>query len=386
VLNHPLLTDTQKGRYRDFCTFVAEHVAPFAGQWDKQRAVPIEMIHRCGRAGFIGGIMPPEFGGSGWDMVSFGLLNEAFGAASSSLCSIYTVQTMVAMTLAKWGTKSQQEQWLPPLCRGERVASFALTEPRVGSDVQAIETVFTPNGMGYRLNGVKKWITYSAVADLLLVFGKLDGKPLACLVETKTPGVKITPLPDMLGFRAAHLSQIEFVDCPIKPEDLVGRPGFALSYVAPYGLHFGRMSTAWSAAGLLRACLQTSAAYASRRRAFDQILIDHGTIRHLIADMGVNLEAARELCLAAALADDAQAPEALEKTLVAKYFSSRAAMAAAADTVQIMGAAGCHEDNPAARYYRDAKITEIIEGTNQIQQKILGKSFCRRFDKSDAPA
>ena len=202
---------------------------------------------------------------------------------------------------------------------------------------------------------------------------------MACIVRSDAPGVEVFPLTDMLGFRGVHLSQIEFKDCEIREEDVVGKPGFALNYVAPYGLHYGRMSTAWSSVGLLRACLETSASYASGRRAFGEPLTGHGMIRQLITDMGVNLEAARLLCLSASLADDAHLPKAVEKTLIAKYFATRAASGAAADTIQIMGAAGCHEENPAARYYRNAKIMQIIEGTDQVHQNILGKSFCKGY-------
>jgi alkylation response protein AidB-like acyl-CoA dehydrogenase len=382
VFDNPLLTEEQKTRYRGFCEFVQEHVEPHADQWDKSQGVPREVIGLCKEAGFVGGIFPKEFGGGGWDAVTFGLLNEAIGAVSSSLCALFTVQTMVGTILAKWGTPDQQNKYLAPMAKGDMIASFAMTEPKVGSDIQAVETTFTPHGDGYLLNGTKKWITYSAMADIFLVFGNdKEGKSMACIVPSKAPGVEVIPLKDMLGFRGAHLSQINLEDVEIPAGDLVGKPGLVMSYVAPYGLHYGRMSTAWSAAGLLRACLETGAAYAAERLQFGRPIMDHGMIRQIITDMGVDLEAARHLCLGASMADDSHSPGAVEKTLIAKYYATRAAVRAAADTVQIMGAAGCHEENPAARYYRNAKIMEIIEGTSQIHQEILGKSFCKKFRK-----
>jgi alkylation response protein AidB-like acyl-CoA dehydrogenase len=379
MFNHQLLTGEQKAHYKEFREFVREHVEPNAADWDKRRGVPREVIALCINAGYVGGIIPKEFGGGGWDTVTFGLLNEAIGAASSSLCALFTVHTMVAMPLAKWGTLDQQKRFLEPMAKGELIASFALTEPNVGSDMQNIETTFTQQGDIYLLNGTKKWITYSGISDIFLVFGKTnDGKPLACIIRSNAPGVKVTRLEDMLGFRAAYVSRIDFDNCKIPQEDIVGKPGLGLAYVAPYGLHYGRMSTAWSSTGLLRACLETSAAYTTKRRASDSLLIDFGMIRQIITDMGVDLEAARHLCLSAAMADDAHSPKAMEKTLIAKYYASRAAVRASADTIQVMGAAGCHEENPAARYYRCAKIMEIIEGTNQVLQRVLGKSFSRR--------
>ncbi|UCH92389.1 MAG: acyl-CoA/acyl-ACP dehydrogenase [Candidatus Aminicenantes bacterium] len=385
MFKHPLLTEDQKSHYRRFYEFVTEQVVPSAAAWDKQHQVPREVVDLCGKAGFVGGIIPKEYGGGGWDAVTFGLLNEAFGAGSSSLCALFTVQNMVAMPLVKWGTPEQQTQYLPPMATGEFIASFAMTEPKVGSDIQAITTTFTPKGDIYLLNGTKKWITYSGIADIFLVFGKNpEGKSMACIIKSDAPGVTVTPLKDMLGFRGAHVSQIEFNNCEIPQQDMVGKPGLVIPYVAPYGLHWGRMSTAWSSAGLLRACLETSATFASERRAFGSTIIDHGMIRQLVTDMGVDLEAARLMCLRASMAEDAHAPEAIEKTIMAKYFAARAAARAAADTIQIMGAAGCHEENPAARYYRCAKIMKIIEGTDQVLQKVLGKSICQKFTKGPA--
>jgi len=148
VLNNPLLTEEQKNRYRGFCEFVREHVEPHAAGWDKSRGVPREVIGLCAGAGFVGGIFPKEFGGGGWDAVSFGLLNEAVGAVSSSLCALFTVQTMVGTILARWGTPGQQNKYLAPMAKGDMIASFAMTEPGVGSDIQAVETVFTPRGEG----------------------------------------------------------------------------------------------------------------------------------------------------------------------------------------------------------------------------------------------
>jgi alkylation response protein AidB-like acyl-CoA dehydrogenase len=379
------LTEKQTQKHEEFCDFVKEHVEPFAAEWDRQRGVPREVIAKCAEAGYVGGIFPEEHGGSGWDTVTFGLLNEAFGAASSSLTAVYTVQTMVGMTLAKWGTDYHKKEYLEPMTSGKYLASFAMTEPKVGSDIQAVETTFIAPGEGestWKLRGTKKWITMSAIANIFLIFGKdTDGKSMACIVKSDAPGIKITPLKEMMGFRGAHLSQLDFDDVEIPAEDLVGKPGIVMPYVAPYGLHFGRISTAWSSTGLLRACLETSATYAAERSQFGSPIMDHGTIRTILTDMGADLEASRQLCLSAAYAEDDRLPESIEKTLLAKYYASRAVSKAASDTIQVMGAAGCHEDNLPPRIYRNAKIMQIIEGTDQVLQKVLGKSFSKKFRK-----
>lgn len=371
------LTDKQKGRYREFKEFVAAEVTPFAETWDREQKYPDSIVSSLGKAGYLGSTVLPEYGGKGWDFVSFGLLNEAFGRASSALTGLITVQSMVAMTLLKWGTDEQRKTWVPSLAKGETIGAFALTEPGTGSALQSLTTEFRrqADGNGFILNGQKKWISSGQIAGLFLVFGKLDQTFLACLVPRETTGLEVEPIQDMLGFRGAGLAKLTFCDVVVPASSVVGKPGFALSHVAPVGLQYGRISTACSAAGLLRGCFEESIAYASERKIANQQLADIGMIRSLIARMGTDLQAAHLLCYAACRAEDERSPEAYTKALIAKYFSSRAAVRTASDAVQIRGASGCHESSVVARYYRDAKLMEILEGTTQIHEDLLGKIF-----------
>jgi alkylation response protein AidB-like acyl-CoA dehydrogenase len=228
------------------------------------------------------------------------------------------------------------------------------------------------------LNGSKKWISCGQFAAVFLVFGTLGNRSVACLVPRDSPGLHVEPITDLLGFRAAGLAQLHFDDVPVPAANVVGKAGFALSHVAPVGLHYGRISTACSALGLLRGCFEESVAYASRRKIGDTTVGDLGMVRSLIARMGTDLEAGRFLCHSACRAEDEHRPEAFERSLVAKYFTSRAVVRAASDAVQILGAAGCHGSSAVSRYYRDAKIMEIIEGTTQIHEDVLGKMFVDR--------
>ncbi len=379
-----LLSDLQKTRYREFNDFVTARVEPFAAQWDQEQVNPASIISSLAERGYLGGIIPAEHGGQGWDVVTFGLLNEALGHGSSALTDLITVQSMVAATLLKWGTDAQRRQWLPRLAKGEVLGAFALTEPGAGSAIRSLQTEFRRKESSdcLLLNGTKKWISYGQSAGLFLVFGKLDDKFVACLVQREAAGLEIEPIREMLGFRAAGLAQIHFRDVEISAENIVGKAGFALSHIAPVGLQIGRISTACSAAGLLRACFEKSAAYAATRRIDDRTIGDVGMIRSLLARMGTDLAAAHLLCHAACRAEDDHSPEAFAKTLMAKYYSSRAAVRAASDAVQIFGAGGCHESSPVARYYRDAKLMEILEGTTQIHEELLGKIF---VDQSARP-
>jgi alkylation response protein AidB-like acyl-CoA dehydrogenase len=178
-----------------------------------------------------------------------------------------------------------------------------------------------------------------------------------------------------MGFRAAGLGEIHFQNVTVPSADLVGKPGFAFSHIAPHGLQYGRISTACSALGLLRGCFEESVAYGAKRTVGHRTVGDFGMMRSMIATMGANLEAARLLCDSACRAQDNRLPEAFQRTLIAKYFASRAAVHAASDAVQIQGASGCHGSSPVSRYYRDAKIMEIVEGTTQIHEYLLGELF-----------
>ena len=371
------LTAEQQRWGEAFEAFAAEHVAPHAGEWDLAQEIPRAAISELGRAGYLGATLPTEHGGQGWDTVTFGLLNEALGRHDSAFTIFVTVHSMISMALLKWGTVAQQRAWLPPLARGEKIGAFALTEPHGGSDLQAMTTRVTRSGRGDELilNGEKKWISGGQLADVFLVFGNLEHKPVACLIPRETAGLEVEPIRNLLGFRAAGLASLRFHDVSVPEANIVGKPGFALSHVAPVGLHFGRISTACSALGLLRGCFEESTAYAATRRAGAQCIGDLGMIQSMIARMGADLEATKLLCWSACRAKDEHLPESFTQAVIAKYFSSRAAVRAAADAIQIHGAAGCHESSPVARFFRASKILEIIEGTTQVHERILGQSF-----------
>jgi alkylation response protein AidB-like acyl-CoA dehydrogenase len=372
------LTDPQRARQEEFSAFAALEVAPFAADWDREQRIPRLVIEKLANCGYLGCSVPRHHGGQGWDIVTFGLLNEALGRFSSALTGVLTVQTMVSMAILKWGTAEQRHIWLRPLAAGRMTACFALTEPDAGSAVQSLAARFTPGVEGLVLNGTKKWISCAQFADLILVFGKLGDRSVACIVPRESQGLSIEPIQHLMGFRAAGLAQLHFEDVKIPAANIIAKPGFALSHVAQLGLHFGRLSTACSALGLLRGCVEESTAYASVRRIQGVPAGDLGMIRSLLARMGTDLAAARALCYDACQATQDQLPEAIESALVAKYFVSRAAVRAANDAVQIHGAAGCHEASSVSRYYRDAKIMEIIEGTTQIHEDLLGKIFADR--------
>jgi len=371
------LTKKQLDRYEQFQEFAASDIAPFAAEWDSAQTIPDSVFVKLGESGYLGANIPAKYGGKSWDLVTFGLLHEALGRADSAFTGILTVQSMISSAILKWGSEEQRLKWLPPLARGSTIGAFALTEPGTGSDIQSIATEFRPSGQLGKLvlNGEKIWITSAQKAHVFLIFGKLNGQPLACLVPRETQGFEIEPITNLMGFRSAGLARLRFNGVSIPVSNILGKPGFAFTHVAPVGLQFGRLSTACSALGLLRGCFEESTCYAASRKIGPNRVGDLGMIQSLIAKMGTNLEAARLLCWSACRSADESMPEAFTRTFIAKYFSSQAAVQAASDAVQILGAAGCHESSPVARFYRGAKIMELIEGTTQVHEYVLGKSF-----------
>src|SRR5882672_3031081 len=236
-----LLTDDQKAKHTEFKNFVSLNVEPFANEWDREQRIPDSAISMLAKSGCLGCSLPKKYGGQGWDIVTFGLLNEALGRGSSSLTGVLTVQAMVSMALLKWGTEAQKGKWLPPLAKGEMIAAFALTEPGVGSAIQSLATEFAHGSKSDSLilNGGKKWISCAQLAGVFLVFGMLEQRSVACLVPRETPGLEIEPIHDLRGFRSAGLAQLTFNDVEIPSANIVGKPGFALSHVAPAARDWG---------------------------------------------------------------------------------------------------------------------------------------------------
>lgn len=362
------LTTEQRQARAEFRDFAAAEIAPHADAWDRAEAIPRELVDRLRGRGWLGSNLPREHGGRGLDMITYGLLTEEIARGCSSVRSLLTVHDMVAHAVARWGSREQRARWLPLLARGEALAALALSEPNAGSDAAAVETTARADGDAWVLDGRKKWTTFGQIADLFLVFARAEGGPAAVLVERETPGLAVRPLRGIVGTRASMLAELFFDGCRVPKGSLVGRPGFGVSHVAATALEQGRYSVAWGSVGIGQACLDACRGYAAERRQFGAPLADHQLIRALLAEMIVNVRAARLLCLRAGWLRDAGDPGAPAETMAAKYFASTMATRAANDAVQIHGANGLTEEFPVARYLRDARVMEVIEGSTQIQQ------------------
>ena len=365
------LTPEQRALRSEVRAFVEREIAPHAGRWDLEEAIPREIVDKLVERGWLGSMVPAEYGGKGLDMISYGVLTEEIGRGCSSTRSLLTVHDMVCQGILRWGSKAQREMYLGRLAKGEILGAFALSEPNAGSDAKGIETTATAVDGGYVLEGTKKWITFGQIADLFLLFAQFDGKPTAFLVERSAPGFSAAPIRGMLGTRASMLAELKLEGA--RTEDMVGRPGFGVSHVVGAALEQGRYSVACGSVGIAQACLDACLAYARERQQFDKPLFDHQLVRAMLSDMITQVRAARLLCMRAGYLRDTGDPGSFAETMVAKYFASVTATRVATDAVQLHGANGCHEDFPLSRYFRDAKVMEIIEGSTQIQQNTIAR-------------
>lgn len=379
--------------------WIREHVSPNANAWEADQKLPAGVIQNMADAGCFGATITEGYGGLNLDSLTLGRMAARTAKGSVSLLSVFVVHAMVAQALDRFGDENQKKAFLPKMASGEITTAFALTEPDFGSEATGICCAAKRTDSGICLNGRKKWISGACYADWLLVFVRLEEEGLAALlVPASAPGLTITPMKDLLGFRAAGIAELEFRDCLVpcalplegSPGPLVGPPGGGFSFVASHALHTGRFIVGWGGVGIMEACLEASVAYASERRQFGVPLRKHQLIQGMVADMATELAAAAALGEKAAASRESMGPDSVMDTAMFKYFSSRAAFQAAANALQLHGGNGCSPQYPLQRYFRDAKICEIIEGSSQMQQIMIssaafsrGRSRRRKTDASD---
>ncbi|WP_298270358.1 acyl-CoA dehydrogenase family protein [Geobacter sp.] len=373
------LTEEQQ-RIRDRArAFTEAEIIPHARENDARERFPAETIRKMGEAGLLGGVIPREYGGGAMEWVSDALLFEEVGRGDSSVRTTISVQvSLVQQVIFRWGSEEQKRRYLPPLCRGELLGCFALTEPGAGSDAAGIATRAERRDGGWVLNGTKTWITNGGVADVAIVFARTspaaghDGTA-AFLVETKSPGFSTSEIRGKLGLRASNTAGIVMKECRVPVGALLGTVGEGLR-IALGALDNGRFGVAAGCVGILRGCVEACTAYTRSRTQFGRPLASFQLVQDMIARMAVDLEAARLLVLRAAELKNRGERNTLE-TSMAKYFASEAAVRAATDAIQVHGAYGYSNAHPVERYLRDAKVATIYEGTSQIQKLIIGEQI-----------
>jgi glutaryl-CoA dehydrogenase (non-decarboxylating) len=366
---------------RTFRAFADNQIVPYADNWDRMESIPEDLITKLAKEGLLGASISTEYGGMGWDQLTLAYLYEEIGKACSSVRSLLTVHlALVSETIARWGTQAQRQYWLPKLAKGEKIAAFGLTESEAGSDAKNISTGFSQEGNSFVLTGVKKWVTFGQRADVFLIFARNDTGISSFLVDRQTPGLHVIPITGMMATRASMLAEIHMDHCRIPSSHLLGQQGWGFLQIAQTALHNGRFSVAAGTLGMVKACLQNTINYAKKRKQFGVFLKDHQLIKQKITMMSMAARAGSLLCYEAARLRDQNHPHAIIQTTMAKYFISKTVVKVASEAIQVHGASGVHESSPLQRIYRDAQIMGIIEGTNEIQERVIADEALADLD------
>jgi alkylation response protein AidB-like acyl-CoA dehydrogenase len=368
------LRDTAREVARDL-------LAPNAAEWDREARFPKEALAELARLGFMGMLVPPDYGGADADHVGYALALEEIAAGDGAVSTILSVHNSVGcVPVLRYGSDEQKRRFLEPMARGEMLACFCLTEPQAGSDAAAIKTSARRHGNRWVLNGTKQFITSGRNAQVAIVFAVTDpaaGRKgiSAFIVPTDTPGYRVARLEHKMGQRASDTAQLVFEDMELTPDLMLGADGEGYR-IALSNLEGGRIGIAAQSLGMARAAYEAALSYAKEREAFGQRLIGHQAVAFRLADMATQLAAARGLIVEAASRRDDGEP-CLEQAAMAKLFASEVAERVASDAIQIHGGYGYLGDFPVERIYRDVRVCQIYEGTSDIQRLVISREIAK---------
>lgn len=377
-----LLTEEQT-MIRDMArAFAAEQLAPYAAEWDRTHAFPADAIRQMGELGLLGMLVPEEWGGAGAGHVALALAIEEVAAGDGACSTIMSVHNSVAcMPILKFGNEQQKERFLRPMARGELLGAFALTEPQAGSDAANIRTRAARDGGGYVLNGVKQFITSGKYGQIVLTFAVTDpaaGKHgiSAFIVPTDTPGYTVTRVEEKMGQRASDTVQITFEDMRVGEDLRLGAEGEGYK-IALSNLEGGRIGIASQSVGMARSAYEAALAYAKGREAFGKPIIEHQAVAFRLADMATEIDAAWLLVLRAAALRDQGAP-CLKEASMAKLFASEMAERVCSAAIQVLGGYGYVTDFPVERIFRDVRVSQIYEGTSDVQRIVISRAIAHQ--------
>ncbi len=361
--------------------FAETEIAPTAIERDKNGIFPGEIVKKLGELGFMGIMISPEYGGAGMDAVSYVLAMIEISKVDASVGVIMSVNnSLVTYGLEKYASEHIKQKYLIPLASGEKLGAFALSEPEAGSDATKQHTTADKDGDYYVLNGMKNWITNGTTADYFIVMATTDKSKghkgiSTFLVEKGTPGFGHGVKEDKLGIRSSDTCSLTFENCRIPKENLVGEEGKGFNF-AMDTLNGGRIGIASQAIGIAEASLEASIKYSKERKAFGSVIADLQAIQFKLADMAVKVEAAKLLTLQAAALKDAH-KNYVKEAAMAKLYSSKIAVECALEAIQVHGGYGYVREYKVERYLRDAKITEIYEGTSEIQKIVISRMLLK---------
>ena len=358
-------------------TFCEREILPIAKDIDQEALFPWEVVEKMGKLGYFGIQVPKELGGAGLDTVNYIIVIEEISRACGGLGLCVTVHNSVGIyPLLAFGSEEQKLKWVKPLARGEKIGAFCLTEPNAGSDATGIEATAVRDGNHYIVNANKVFITNGGVADICLIFVRTDPraghKGISVIVaERGTPGFIVGDLEDLCGMRTNPVSSIRLCDCRIPSGNLLGKEGMGLN-IGLAALDIGRIGIAAQAVGIAQAALEEAIRYVNQRHQFGVLISKHQTLQIMIADMATQVKSARLMVYRAALLRDQGKPFS-QASAMAKLYASEVSSKVTDMAIQIHGGYGYSKSYPVERYYRDARVTRIIEGTSEIQRMVIAR-------------
>jgi butyryl-CoA dehydrogenase len=374
------LTDEQRLIKETARAFTDAEIVERARENDRNEHFDLELVAKLAAQGYLGAIVPQEYGGAGLDYLSYGLIVEEIGRGDSAMRTVVSVQTsLVCSALVRWGTEEQKQRYLPKLCSGEWLGCFGLTEPDTGSDAANQRTRATRTDDGWVINGAKMWISMGNHAQLAMIFAQTDPdkahKGLACfLVETEgNDGYQPQEIHHKMGLRGSDTASISLDDCLVPEDAMLGQVGDGFK-IAMTSLESGRYSVAAGCVGICQGCVDYSVAYAKERMQFGRPIASFQLVQAMLAEMKVETDAARMLVYRAGYLKDSGRPNSTE-TSIAKLYATETAVKCANTAIQVHGGSGYVDDHPVERYFRDVRVTTLYEGTSQIQKLIIGRAL-----------
>jgi butyryl-CoA dehydrogenase len=373
------LTDEQRLVRETARDFTDKEIVDRARENDRNEHFDLELVSLIADQGYLGAIVPREYGGAGLDYLTYGLVVEEVGRGDSAMRTVISVQTsLVCSAFLRWGTEEQKQHYLPKLCSGEWLGCFGLTEPDTGSDAANQKTRARKTDSGWVINGSKMFISLGNHAKVALIFAQTDPEKahrgLACfLVDTDQPGFKPQEIHHKMGLRGSDTAEIALDDVECRDEDLLGEVGDGFK-IAMSSLDSGRYSVAAGCVGICQGCLDSSIRYSKDRVQFGRPIASFQLVQEMLADIKLQTDAARMLVWRAGHLKDTGQPNTTE-TSIAKLFATEAAVHCANVAIQVHGGSGYVDDYPVERYFRDVRVTTLYEGTSQIQKLIIGRAL-----------
>jgi butyryl-CoA dehydrogenase len=374
------LTDEQRLIRETARSFTNSEIVERARENDRNEHFDLGLVAKMAEQGYLGAIVPQEYGGAGLDYLTYGLIVEEIGRGDSAMRTVVSVQTsLVCSALVRWGTEEQKQNYLPRLCSGEWLGCFGLTEPDTGSDAANQRTRATRRDGGWVINGAKMWISMGNHAKLAMIFAQTDPdkahKGLACfLVETDgNDGYQPQEIHHKMGLRGSDTAAISLDDCFVPEDAMLGEIGDGFK-IAMTSLESGRYSVAAGCVGICQGCVDYSVAYAKERVQFGRPIASFQLVQAMLAEMKVETDAARMLVYRAGYLKDSGRPNSTE-TSIAKLYATETAVKCANTAIQVHGGSGYVDDHPVERYFRDVRVTTLYEGTSQIQKLIIGRAL-----------